>query len=534
LAEIRLTVTSTKQSIALVFLTALSLSLGWGIRGNFGHEYGAMIPGALAAMGAVLLAGREDWWRRIAWFAFFGALGWSFGGSISYMQVIGYTHSGDSLSVLYGFACLFVIGFLWGAMGGAGTALPACLDRQQLTGFFAPLTAVFVAWLAQDVVVDWLVATNPDFRQASPLYWYDTDWLGALVAIAAVLMLAAVRRRIDGASSLILHMALGWWAGFLLLVVALGWRMTPPRGDNWAGCVGMVAGLWVYCHRNGWKAVTIASLVAGFFGGFGFATAALVKLIAVKTGWQTNWHSVLEQTYGFINGLGIAAVMMLLRKHLPHVNDEPPTRKWTEVYAVAFVLLGITYMNLRKNPGDWLKAKSVPETVLGWAPGVWFNIAYLALGIVCLTALMIHLRRPLPLVPSSNAGKAQLLYLVFLWWMVVGNFERVVVAFAPQRLVTEGIIHLNAALCSLLVLACVAHPSRIESRISSPGFPAPGWIPKLVLAGVAATLVSIAAEWAIIRAVWGNQFAGHAKLHIRFGPNATAKPEKPSPTAPHP
>jgi len=75
-------------------LTAFSLSIGWGIRGNFGHEYGAMIPGALAAMAAVLLSGREDWYRRIAYFAFFGALGWSFGGSISYMQVIAYTHSG--------------------------------------------------------------------------------------------------------------------------------------------------------------------------------------------------------------------------------------------------------------------------------------------------------------------------------------------------------------------------------------------------------------------------------------------------------
>ena len=86
-------------SIPLILLAALSLSVGWGIRGNFGHENGAMIPGALAAMGAVLLAGREDWWRRIAYFAFFGALGWSFGGSISYMQVIGYTHSGHSASV---------------------------------------------------------------------------------------------------------------------------------------------------------------------------------------------------------------------------------------------------------------------------------------------------------------------------------------------------------------------------------------------------------------------------------------------------
>ena len=97
--------------------TALSLSIGWGIRGNFGHEYGAMIPGALAAMAAVLLSRRGDWVREVPFFGMFGALGWSFGGSISYMQVIAYTHSGHSPSVLYGFACLFVIGFLWAALG---------------------------------------------------------------------------------------------------------------------------------------------------------------------------------------------------------------------------------------------------------------------------------------------------------------------------------------------------------------------------------------------------------------------------------
>ncbi|HEY2159278.1 MAG TPA: hypothetical protein VGH33_26870, partial [Isosphaeraceae bacterium] len=112
-------------------VTALSLSIGWGIRGNFGHEFGAMIAGALAAMAVVLFSGRDDWYRRVHHFALFGAVGWSFGGSQSYMQVLAYTHSGDSVSVLYGFACLFVIGFLWAAFGGAGTALPACLDRER-------------------------------------------------------------------------------------------------------------------------------------------------------------------------------------------------------------------------------------------------------------------------------------------------------------------------------------------------------------------------------------------------------------------
>ena len=44
-----------------ILLAALSLSIGWGIRGNYGYEFGAMLPGALAAMAVCLISGREDW-----------------------------------------------------------------------------------------------------------------------------------------------------------------------------------------------------------------------------------------------------------------------------------------------------------------------------------------------------------------------------------------------------------------------------------------------------------------------------------------
>ena len=37
----------------MVILCGLSLCVGWGIRGNFGHEYGAALPGALAAIAIV-------------------------------------------------------------------------------------------------------------------------------------------------------------------------------------------------------------------------------------------------------------------------------------------------------------------------------------------------------------------------------------------------------------------------------------------------------------------------------------------------
>src|ERR1051325_2589967 len=152
-----------------ILATALSLSIGWGIRGNFGHETGAMLPGALATMAAVVLSGREDWLRRIGSFAFFGALGWSFGGSVSYIQVIAYTHSGHSLSVLYGFACLFLIGFLWAFFGGIGAALPALVPRFRVISLYPLVFTIFLAWCTQDYLVGKLNTVDPAFRQRDPL-----------------------------------------------------------------------------------------------------------------------------------------------------------------------------------------------------------------------------------------------------------------------------------------------------------------------------------------------------------------------------
>jgi hypothetical protein len=516
-----------------ILLTGLSLSIGWGIRGNFGHEFGAMIPGALAAMAAVLAINRDDWQRRIAYFAMFGALGWSFGGSISYMQVIGYTHSGHSPSQLYGFASLFLSGFLWAAMGGAGTALPAVLDRERLTEFFAPLIAVFVAWLLQDGFERWLVTVDSAYRQESPLYWYDSDWLAAATAIVAVLALAAARRRLDEASKLILHMAVGWWVAFVLLVPVLGLRMTPPRGDNWAGCVGMVAGMLIYFERRKLRELTLASLVCGFIGGAGFASGQLTKLMWIKTGWQTNWHSVLEQSYGFINGIGVAVALLLLAARTPRASDEPADRKWTEIFAVCFVLLGVTWLNLSRNPETWVKAKTVPAVMAGLSAQAWFDLAYAAMAAIIIWLMLRHRRQPLEFIPSSGLGRGQLFYLVFLWWMVIGNFERAVVAFTAQRLITEGVIFLNAGLCTLILLSGWPVPvAAVEPKTDPIGFGV--LLKRAVAAGLICAALSLVADWGITRAMYGDQQAAGAAKHIRFGPNATAVAEKPKAGQPHP
>jgi hypothetical protein len=511
--------TGTALGGAAILLSALSLSVGWGIRGNFGHEFGAMIPGALAAMAVVLGSARDDWWRRVAYFAMFGAIGWSFGGSISYMQVLSYTHSGHSPSVLYGFAGLFVIGFLWAALGGAGTALPAILNRDRLTELIPPMTAVFVVWALQDLFLgEWLttvLAPLPAY-----LHDYDTDWLGALTAIVTALGFAALRRRIDRGTSLVLYLGIGWWAGFGILVLVLGLRMTPPRGDNWAGCTGMTLGLLAYCRRHRLAEVANTALISGFLGGIGFAAASMLKLVEVTSGLDTNWHSILEQSTGLFNGLAIAVAMSPLVRRAPKLSGDPAVRRWTEPYAVAFVLLLVTYVNFSKNTRTWTDAGTMPKVLYGLSARAWFALAYALLAPALVVPLIRHLRRPLPIVPASWFGRGQLLYLVFLWWVVVGNFERAVVHFTPERIVTEWVIFANAVVCTLLLFLALPETPRKAAEPAPMDRPR---IRKVVLAGLAVSALSIVLDWGIVRAIYGDRHAGYSALNIRFGPNATTQ-----------
>lgn len=437
-------------SLAALWLIALSLSLGWGIRGNWGHEFGAMIPGALAACAACVVSGREDWRKRTLFFTFFGALAWSFGGAMSYGLVLGYTHSGNGLSVFYGFACLFVIGFLWGAIGGAGTALPAYLSRDRLTSFFPLLILIFISWAIQ------FALNKYEWIDENALDWYDSDWIAALSALTLTLLYALARRRWDDAVKMSLSMSVGWFAAFLTLVVVIGLRMTPPRGDNWAGCLGMTIGLFIYLFHARLASVAFAGLLTGLFAGFGFAFAEFIKLLAISTGVTANWHSVMEQIFGFISGIGIFLCMGYLSTRAPKQNDDPvndsPQRAWTEPFAFAFILLLVTFLNIRKNVETiWLPNRVIPESMFGHSAEFWFTIAYAILAFTVLKIIDRHLRHPLPIIPSSWLGRGQAFYILFLWWIVIGNLSRYL-PFDPQRMITEGVIHVNACICTLIVL----------------------------------------------------------------------------------
>ena len=105
---------------------------------------------------------------------------------------------------------------------------------------------------------------------------------------------------------------------------------------------------------------------------------------------------------------------------------------------------------------------------------------------------------------------------------MVFNFERAVVAFAPQRLVTEGVLYL-VALASTLVVLLTAAPGELSSEVLPAAVPTGrrAGLRVAVAAGVLAAALSIVADWGIVRAIYGDRHAGHSALHIRFGPRAT-------------
>ena len=228
-----------------IVLILLSLSIGWGIRGNYGHEYGAMLAGALAGMAAALMSGREDWRQRLPYFAFFGALGWAFGGSIAYMHPPSYTQTGHLPTQVYGFASTYFEAFLWAALGGAGTAYAATEDREKLTAIFRPLCWVFGFWTLQYALQDTpfdlqqrlFAAAGADhnwFRQRDPLYWLDSEWQEAVYALTALCLFDLWDRRFSKFGHLI---------GFAVVGAGVGYGL--QRGLAATGHLDAVVNLFV-------------------------------------------------------------------------------------------------------------------------------------------------------------------------------------------------------------------------------------------------------------------------------------------------
>jgi len=151
--------------------------LGWGIRGQYGHETGAMIAGLLVSLVLVFLfcpSGPSlPVARAVAW----GAIAMGFGGSMTYGQTVGLTHDaplvGHWAALRWGLLGLAVKGGLW--IGFAGAFLGMGLggrrhDTREVLGVMLGLIGLYLA--GSHLINE---PFDPEQRVLPRIYFSD-DW----------------------------------------------------------------------------------------------------------------------------------------------------------------------------------------------------------------------------------------------------------------------------------------------------------------------------------------------------------------------
>ncbi len=452
---------SGSHTAAGIVLAGLAMSVGWGIRGDYGHEAGAMIPGALVALAVCLASGREDWWRRASVMGACGAIGWAFGGQMSYGRIIGYTASSSLPDVYYGYACLFVVGGLWAGIGSAFLAMSITQPASDLERFVRPIVALGLVWL----IMAWSGLTSYLAGQWS---LNDTDWVGALSALlvagGCAVFFPADRR----ACGLIATLAAGWWIGYLLLTVLLGLRMTPPRSDNWAGCVGLFVALILYLLKRRDRVAVTTVGWGVLIGGIGFVLGDFVNMLGRAEWGPIGRYGILqgldywkwmEQSFGLVMGLGMGAVF--LTRVAPRISRpaEDSPKRWFRTASLVLLLPVMMWLNLSKNATNWVAQNRVPRDVLGIGSTWWFLIVGVLISAGAIVVIIRYHRGGLAMSPTSGFGRAQLLFLTILWVFTIGASMQALPAMSGRAtFLVQVSFWITAGICSLVVLGLTELP----------------------------------------------------------------------------
>lgn len=294
---------------------ALTMSLGWGLRGSIGGgPLGAMIPGAMVGLALCLLLGRDVDAGRVAAMA---AVGVGFGGQETYGQTVGLSMQAETFRwAMLGFA---LKGAAWGLLGGAaiGVALERIEARRAALGFGLMALGTWIGWKAVNVP-KLIYFSNRLDRPREEL------WAGLL--LGGLVMLVGLRSRIAsrfamwgaigggvgfafGASlqpwgrDVWPAMPLGWWKGMeltfgALLGLAYGWCAWRYRDDLPVKTpVAPTPHLPIaFLHAGATIALTI--LADRYLPGrFGYTLSGAVLLVLVIFSESLAWQTAITATY---------------------------------------------------------------------------------------------------------------------------------------------------------------------------------------------------------------------------------------------
>lgn len=286
--------------LAGLLLVSVSTSLGWGLRGVWGHWWGAMVPGAFCGMAIWLAFGSSpDAWQMLLFGAAL-AVSLTIGGTLSTLKIVGYVRGeipgnegyhdwSYERSPLFGLAGVFLVGGMWGLFPGVALGL---------------------------------LMTDVEYALSDLALW------GLLAALSSFL-------------------------SYKLLVLGLDLHLSPPRSDTWAAVLGGSVATIAYFYLGPGDMVVLASGALGWLGfGFGYQAGALWNRFCVRRGMALPSWKMAEHTIGLFGGLGLGAAAAMAGELEPFPVGE------AGMLASAFTVLWLTpYMNVSNTVEFWLRGK---------------------------------------------------------------------------------------------------------------------------------------------------------------------------------
>ena len=144
--------TASVNPVITMFLSGMAGAMAWGIRGQYGHETGAMIAGVLVGFILIVLHGSHLSATAAARAVAMFALGISVGGSMTYGQTVGLTHDGvfigNNEAYNWGMLGLAIKGGIWIAWGAALFGMGLSGKRYQWSELLGLLLVLVVALIA--------------------------------------------------------------------------------------------------------------------------------------------------------------------------------------------------------------------------------------------------------------------------------------------------------------------------------------------------------------------------------------------------
>ena len=293
-----------------MLLAALAGGMGWGIRGQYGHETGAMIAGVLVGLVLVLLflphATSLVAARAVAMFT----VGISFGGSMTYGQTVGLTHdpelTGNGAAFCWGLLGLFVKGGVWIGFGGALLGMGLSGKRYRS----GEMALLLIGMLVLLFVGMWLFNRPFDpVNHILPRIYFSADWYWRPGA--------ELKPRPE------------CWGGLLLalvsLIIYLQWVRRDLLARNLAlwGCLAGGTGFALGQSVQAFHAWNPDLFQAGFWG---------------RLDPFMNWWNMMEITFGATFGGLLALGLWLNRRRI--VQAKPDNAVALPLYW-EFLLLGV-------------------------------------------------------------------------------------------------------------------------------------------------------------------------------------------------